>query len=383
MKSFKAAGAAGELNAVQQILLAPTRPVEELYDLKNDPYELHNLADDPAHRSQLKRMRKALQRWEQRSGDQGVDPEPTKMFDSDMKVYVDTLEARRRPIEHINTIKNNIELMRAGHGKESNVAMRAAVFNEPGLPLELTDREVSTPQAGELFIRLKAAALNRRDYWITQGMYPGLKSDVIQGSDGAGIVEAVGSTEDADWLGEEVIINPGLNWGERSGGPIDGLSYSRDATGWHLCASDQRAGRECVSEAEPFGLAGGISTTLSRRYGISSCDPRAGYSATTVLITGIGGGVATMALKFCVALGAKVLVTSSSPEKIEKAVELGATAGFLYSESGLERERSIVGGNTGLFKTFWMEQEAPGISALAPAAAPCGRWQLEAANCLE
>ena len=68
--------------------------------------------------------------------------------------------------------------------------MRAAVFNEPGLPLELTDREVSTPQAGELFIRLKAAALNRRDYWITQGMYPGLKSDVIQGSDGAGIVEA-------------------------------------------------------------------------------------------------------------------------------------------------------------------------------------------------
>ena len=40
-------------------------------------------------------------------------------------------------------------------------------------------------------------------------MYPGLKSDVIQGSDGAGIVEAVGSTEDADWLGEEVIINPG------------------------------------------------------------------------------------------------------------------------------------------------------------------------------
>ena len=57
-------------------------------------------------------MRKLLSRWEKRSGDQGVEPESVQMFDSDMKVYVDTLEARRRPIEHINTIKSNIELMR-------------------------------------------------------------------------------------------------------------------------------------------------------------------------------------------------------------------------------------------------------------------------------
>ncbi len=112
VKSFKEAGARGELNDVQQRLLAPTRLPEELYDLTRDPYEINNLAEDPAYGSVLKQMRKLLARWESRSGDQGVNPEPTRMFDSDMKVYVETLEARRRPVEHINTIKQNIELMR-------------------------------------------------------------------------------------------------------------------------------------------------------------------------------------------------------------------------------------------------------------------------------
>ena len=90
-----------------------------MYSLSNDPHEIRNLVDDPAYADVLKEMRKLLSRWETKSGDQGVDPEPVRMFDSDMKVYVDTLEARRRPIEHINTIKSNIELMRkwAGEGK--------------------------------------------------------------------------------------------------------------------------------------------------------------------------------------------------------------------------------------------------------------------------
>ena len=112
MKSFKEAGVNGKLNNVQTSLLNPTRPREELYSLSNDPHEIRNLVDDPAYADVLKEMRKLLSRWETKSGDQGVDPEPVRMFDSDMKVYVDTLEARRRPIEHINTIKSNIELMR-------------------------------------------------------------------------------------------------------------------------------------------------------------------------------------------------------------------------------------------------------------------------------
>jgi NADPH:quinone reductase-like Zn-dependent oxidoreductase len=52
----------------------------------------------------------------------------------------------------------------------------------------------------------------------------------------------------------------------------------------------------------------------------------------SVLITGIGGGVATFALQFAVAAGAKVWVTSSSPEKIQRATELGVLGGFDYRD---------------------------------------------------
>lgn len=248
--------------------------------------------------------------------------------------------------------------------------MRAAVFNEPGLPLELTDREVSTPQAGELFIRLKAAALNRRDYWITQGMYPGLKSDVIQGSDGAGIVEAVGSTEDADWLGEEVIINPGLNWGE---------DQEVQSTGFHILGMPQDG---TFAQAISVPVENVFLKPSHLDWQEAAALPLAGVTAFravtrgqvtangTVLITGIGGGVANMALKFCVALGAKVLVTSSSPEKIEKAVELGATAGFLYSESGWEKRVSREYGPVSLILDG---AGGPGYFGLLLLAAPGGR----------
>jgi NADPH:quinone reductase-like Zn-dependent oxidoreductase len=56
----------------------------------------------------------------------------------------------------------------------------------------------------------------------------------------------------------------------------------------------------------------------------------------TVLITGIGGGVALLALKLCLALGARVYVTSSSDAKIARAVALGAASGVNYTHSQYE-----------------------------------------------
>jgi arylsulfatase A-like enzyme len=103
--------AAGKLNEVQgKLLFAPTRPPEELYDLRSDPYELHNLADDPQYASTLSTMRDRLQRWEQETGDQGREPEPAAMYESDMAVYVGGPKRANTPPGQ--TLRKNIELMK-------------------------------------------------------------------------------------------------------------------------------------------------------------------------------------------------------------------------------------------------------------------------------
>lgn len=77
----------GRLDAdTDRLLYAPTRAPEELYDWRADPWQLHNLAADPAHRATLERLRGRLDRWMVETGDKG--PESDAMYDSDMAVYV-------------------------------------------------------------------------------------------------------------------------------------------------------------------------------------------------------------------------------------------------------------------------------------------------------
>src|ERR1700742_1508799 len=92
--------------------------------------------------------------------------------------------------------------------------MKAMILEAAGQPLAYKEVEKPTLQPGEALVQLKAAALNRRDYWITVGKYAGIKYPTILGSDGAGIVAEVGSDADKHWVGKEVIINPGYGWGE-------------------------------------------------------------------------------------------------------------------------------------------------------------------------
>ena len=91
--------------------------------------------------------------------------------------------------------------------------MKAMVLEAADRPLVLKDVHTPALSAGEALVQLKAAALNRRDYWITVGKYAGIKYPSILGSDGAGIVSGVGSELDKEWLNKEVIINPCHNWG--------------------------------------------------------------------------------------------------------------------------------------------------------------------------
>ncbi|MCH1439866.1 MAG: sulfatase [Rubripirellula sp.] len=102
--------AAGKLNTAQSLIMANQRPTEELYNLDIDPWELNNLADVPSQQKRLQKYRKLLSQWERDSNDQGRVFEDTKMYDSDMSVYIHRLRSRHP--EKVKTIEQNIALMK-------------------------------------------------------------------------------------------------------------------------------------------------------------------------------------------------------------------------------------------------------------------------------
>src|SRR5687768_1459585 len=93
----------GKLNESQSLIMRDARPKEELYDLKEDPFELSNLAHRPEHQAVLERMRGALAEWERRTDDKGRTPESPERYDSDMAAYL------REPNP---AVRANVELMK-------------------------------------------------------------------------------------------------------------------------------------------------------------------------------------------------------------------------------------------------------------------------------
>ena len=143
--------------------------------------------------------------------------------------------------------------------------MKALTLQAIKSPLVFEERPDSTPSAGEVVVRLQAAAVNRRDYWIAQGMYPGIETPVVLGSDGAGVVSRTGSGVESGWQGREVILNPGLNWGRRTRTPRDRLLRSWD------CLRDGTFATEVTVDASqlhgkppPSGLASSRSSAPGR-----------------------------------------------------------------------------------------------------------------------
>ncbi|WP_194974537.1 quinone oxidoreductase family protein [Aquiflexum lacus] len=199
--------------------------------------------------------------------------------------------------------------------------------------IELSDIDLPDLGSNDVLVHVKAAAINHRDEWCRQGLYPNLKNGVVLGSDGAGTIAEVGAEVDSSWVGKEVIINPAMNWGddqrvqskdfkilgmpdngtlaEYVKVPVDRVHLKPDHLNW----------------AESAGLPLGGLTAYR-----AVCVQGQVQKGNKVLVTGFGGGVAQFAVQFALANGAKVYVNSSKAEKIKKAKELGVENGFDYTD---------------------------------------------------
>jgi zinc-binding alcohol dehydrogenase/oxidoreductase len=192
------------------------------------------------------------------------------------------------------------------------------------------------PRAREVLVELRAVALNRRDLLVRRGVYP-FPLPIIPGSDGAGVRRDTG---------DEVVIFPSLAWGDGDDAPGDDfriLGGPDPGTYAELVVVPQenafpKPRRLSWEEAASFGLAGvTVQRGLFARAGLTRGE--------TLLVLGAGSGVSTFAVALAHAAGARVLVTSSSTEKIERARELGADEGALYTEEDwVEQIRALTGG---------------------------------------
>ena len=241
------------------------------------------------------------------------------------------------------------------------------------LELSIVKQPTPEPLVGEARVRLKAAALNHRDVWIKQGQYAGLKFPSQPGSDGAGVVEKVGAGVGADWVGGEVIINPAFNWGTRAaaqGPDFTILGLPREGTLAEVITVpvSQLAPKPkhlTWTEAAALPLAGltAYRALFSRAHL---------QSGEKVLISGVGGGVASLALQFAVAHGAEVYVTSGHDGKIERAIGLGAAGGFNYTHAGWAKT-ALHAHTDRLFDVIVDSAGGEGFESLIDLAAPGGR----------
>jgi NADPH:quinone reductase-like Zn-dependent oxidoreductase len=200
--------------------------------------------------------------------------------------------------------------------------VRAVRIHEDGGPevLVLEEAPDPAPAPGEVLVRLRASALNHLDIWIRKGL-PSVPKPRILGADGAGVVEALGEGVNGFELGERVVLNPGIEVG---GGRIHVLGEHGDGTNAELIAVPA-TNVHPIPDGLSFEEAAAFPLVFETAYRMLVT--RTGLrEGEWVLTWGIGGGVSTATLAIAKALGARVVVTSSSDEKLESARELGADA---------------------------------------------------------
>jgi NADPH:quinone reductase-like Zn-dependent oxidoreductase len=213
--------------------------------------------------------------------------------------------------------------------------MRAAIITKEGTPVasnvvSTDDWETPFPKPNEVLVKTEASALNHLDLWVGIGI-PGLGLEYprISGSDGCGIVSAVGQNVDESWVGKRVLLNAAVRQQAKILPNMCPSPEDIRMIGEH----DNGANAEYfvapvsnvleVGDVDPVQAAGfGLAHLTAWRMLVTRAQLRTGQS---VLITGIGGGAALAAFNICKHFGCRTIVTSRHQWKLDKALELGAS----------------------------------------------------------
>jgi NADPH:quinone reductase-like Zn-dependent oxidoreductase len=249
--------------------------------------------------------------------------------------------------------------------------MKAIILEELNQPLAVKEAPIPEISAHEVLVKIHAAAFNHRDLWIQKGQYAGIRFPIILGADGSGVVEKVGSHVGDSWLKKEVILNPSLNWG--SDPRVQAKDYvilgtPNDGTFAQYVKIDARLLFEkpkhlSFEQAAALPLAGltGFRALMKRA---------AAKQGETVLITGIGGGVALQAMQFAIAAGCNTYVTSGDDAKIAQAISMGAKGGVNYKTADWDKELKKMSGG---FEAIVDSSGGETFSKLVDMAKPAGR----------
>jgi NADPH:quinone reductase-like Zn-dependent oxidoreductase len=208
--------------------------------------------------------------------------------------------------------------------------VKAVRIHEDGGPevLRYEDAPDPVPGTGQVLIELRAASLNHLDLWIRKGL-PSVPKPRILGADGAGVV----LSGDGFTAGDRVVINPGHELGN---GKISVVGEHSDGTHAELIALP-RSQVYTLPDSIDFESAAAFPLVFETAYRMLATKAHL-QEGEWVLVWGIGGGVSTATLAIAKALGAHVVVTSSSEDKLAQARDLGADATFNH-----ERDDVVAG----------------------------------------
>jgi NADPH:quinone reductase-like Zn-dependent oxidoreductase len=236
--------------------------------------------------------------------------------------------------------------------------MKAIVVQQRGNPVSpnvalVTDRPKPQPQSGEVLVRTEASALNSLDLWVGRGL-PGLETQYpfSSGSDGAGRVEEVGAGVDRAWIGRRILLNAAVIQDApahpdrfASGEDIRMIGeHSPGTMGEFFCAPAKNV--LDIGDTDPIQAAAfGLTHLTAWRMLMSRAQLRAGM---TILVTGIGGGVAVALLNIAKHFGCTVIVTSRHQWKLDRARELGAVHGILDDGSDWSKTVRALTGKRGV-----------------------------------